>query len=268
MRRAFAIFVLALAACAWEAGPGSALAAEPAAKAGEIKAVTVPDRTIPEPEARGKPYPVPATKWEQRPVLWGWTCELPDGSGLAFGGIHQTADDGNPHTSVLEGGTWKPILEDLRKANPLQKRFEQVRDLRRACKDALARARHLYFEGKTADEEAALLKSDVDPAVEKLVGDLAALAAELKGVTGLADYEARQIAFALRHLAAAVAFIKPFGPQASPGSGPQASGASGTSSPGPPSSSTVPPSSSSASASASAAGGRHEHTSAAQSPPG
>ena len=216
MRRAFAIFVLALAACAWEAGPGSALAAEPAAKAGEIKAVTVPDRTIPEPEARGKPYPVPATKWEQRPVLWGWTCELPDGSGLAFGGIHQTADDGNPHTSVLEGGTWKPILEDLRKANPLQKRFEQVRDLRRACKDALARARHLYFEGKTADEEAALLKSDVDPAVEKLVGDLAALAAELKGVTGLADYEARQIAFALRHLAAAVAFIKPFGPQASP----------------------------------------------------
>lgn len=125
-------------------------AAEALLKAAEKKAVTVPERAIPEPEARGKPYKVPATNWKQDPVLWGWTCEWPDGSGLAFGGVHQTAGDGLAHTQFKEGSAWKPILEELRNANPLQKRFDQVRALRSACKDTLAKARHIYFNVWTA----------------------------------------------------------------------------------------------------------------------
>ena len=78
-----------------------------------IKAVTVPHRKIPEPEAREKKYPVPPTKWKRDPVLWGWTCELPDGSGLAFGGVHQTSEDGRPHTRLLVNGKWTPIVELL-----------------------------------------------------------------------------------------------------------------------------------------------------------
>jgi len=191
-------------------------AAEPSAPASAIKAVTVPERNLPEPEARGKPYPVPATNWKQDPVLWGWTCELPDGSGLAFGGVHQTADDGISHTQVKEGGAWKPIFDELRKANPLQKRFEQVRELRNACKDTLAKARHIYFEGKPAAEEGKLLKAGVDPAVEKLAKDLAALTAELKGQSGLGEYEAGQVKFALKHLEAAAGQVKPFGAQTTP----------------------------------------------------
>jgi len=181
-----------------------------------IKAVTIPARKIPEPEARGKPYPVPATKWEQRPVLWGWTCELPDGSGLAFGGVHQTADDGIPHTSVMEGGAWKPVIEELHKSNPLQAHVSRVRALRSACKDTLAKARHIYFEGKPADDEAGLVKSDVNPAVEKLGQGLAALTAQLKAAAGMGEYETGQVAFALKHIQAAVEHIKPFGAQITP----------------------------------------------------
>jgi len=208
---AAAVFVMA--ACGLVFGGE---APKPAAKTGEIRAVTVPDRKIPEPDARGKRYPVPATKWKRDPVLWGWTCELPDGSGLAFGGVDQTSEDGRPHTRIKVAGVWKPIVEELRKNNPLQKRFDRVRGLRNACKDTLAKARHIYFEGKTAGEEAKLLKADADPAVEKLIEDLAALTAELKGLAGLGEYEAGQVRFALKHLAAAAGQIKRFGARTSP----------------------------------------------------
>ncbi len=196
-------------------------ASEPADGSGEAKAVTVPDRKIPEPEPRGKPYPVPATQWKQDPVLWGWTCELPDGTGLAFGGVHQTADDGLAHTQIKEREAWKPIFEELRKNNPLQKRYDQVRGFRGACKDALARARHIYFEGRAAEEEAKLIQAEVDPAVAELAKDMAALIATLKGLTvesnGLrGPYEQGQAAFALKHLEAAAGFIKPFGAQTTP----------------------------------------------------
>ena len=167
--------LLFLATASAALGTKHSRAAEPSAPASPIKAVTIPERSLLEPEVRGKPYPVPATKWEQRPVLWGWTCELPDGSGLSFGGVHQTADDGNPHTSLKEGGVWKPLVEELHQSNSLQKRFDQVRALPIACKDALAKARHIYFEGKTAEEEAKLLKADIHPAIEKLTEDLGAL---------------------------------------------------------------------------------------------
>ncbi|MCG3181919.1 MAG: hypothetical protein BIFFINMI_04359 [Phycisphaerae bacterium] len=194
----------------------SALAAVAADPEPQIKCVTVPERTIPQPLERGKPYPVPATEWKRDPVLWGWTCELPDGTGLAFGGVDQLSDDGRPHTRVLVDGKWTPIIDELRKANPLQPRFAQVRRLRDACKDALAKARSLYFEGKSADAEAAAIKADIDPAVQTLAKELAALIADLKGAKAPGDYEAGQIAFALGHLEASADQIKPFDQRTTP----------------------------------------------------
>lgn len=188
----------------------------PLVAADGTKFVTVPARIIPEPLERGKPYPVPATKWKPDPILWGWTCELPDGTGMTFGGVHQTADDGLAHTQIKEGGAWKLIVDELRKANPLQKRNEQVLALRNACKDALAKARYIYFEGKSAADEAKALKDEVDPAVEKCAKDLAALVTELKGLSALGEYEAGQVKFALKHIEAAAGLIKPFGAAASP----------------------------------------------------
>ena len=99
---------------------------EPTTKISDIKAETVPVRKFPELEPRGKPYKVPDTNWETKPILWGWTCELPDGTGIAFGGIHQISDDGIAHTQIKVGAEWKLITEDLRKDNLLQKYYDQT----------------------------------------------------------------------------------------------------------------------------------------------
>lgn len=198
---------------------GTALAAEkppePKPRADGIKLVTQPVREPLAPEERGKPYKVPATNWQRDPVLWGWSCELPNGTGLAFGGVQQVSDDGRPHTSVLEGGQWKDIAEDLRKKNPLQKHCATAVALRDACKNTLARARHIYFEGMTADEEAKRLGADVEPDIAKLAKDLAAFAASLKNASGLEAYEAGQCQVALKYLEAAAGTLKPFGARAS-----------------------------------------------------
>lgn len=177
---------------------------------------TVPARVIPEPQERGKPYKVPATEWKLDPILWGWTCELPDGSGLTFGGVHQLADDGMAHTQFLVPGegenksTWVAIHEELRRNNPLQPRFHETRKLRDTCKNTLAKARHLYFEGLTAEEETRLLKQDINPAITKLLQELNRLMGELKKTTKAGEYETGQIEFALKHLAKAVEHIKAF----------------------------------------------------------
>jgi hypothetical protein len=205
------LVVVAAAVLAGEPPPPPPLVA-----ADGTKAVTFPTRTIPEPEARGKRYPVPITADCKNPVIWGWTCELPDGSGLAFGGSHKTADDGIAHTQIKEGGAWKPITEELRKNNPLQPRHDQVWALRETCKDTLARARRLFFDGKSGEEEAKLLAADVDPAVQKLIADLAKLAGELKSSAGLAEYEAGQVKHALARLETAAGQLKPFGPRTTP----------------------------------------------------
>jgi hypothetical protein len=182
-----------------------------------VKSVTVPARIIPEPEERGKPYKVPATEWKPDPILWGWTCELPDGTGMTFGGVHQTNDDGIAHTQIKTADGWQPIVEELRKNNPLQARCEQVRALRNGCKDALARARHLYFEGKTADEEAKLIKASVDPAIEKVGKDLAKTLQDLDLFQGLDAYAVGQAKFAASHLKAAAGFLQPYGALVTPG---------------------------------------------------
>jgi hypothetical protein len=201
----FAVLVITAASIAAPPPPPP----PPTSQPGGVTLFTVPERLLPDPAERGKPYPVPPTKWETRPVLWGWSSVLPDGSGLAFGGVHQTADDGIAHTSVKDGANWKPIVDDLRKANPLQPRVAQVRALRDACKDAIAAARNIYFEGAASDEQAKLVASGVNPSVENLSAGLGKFIADLKGQAGLGEYEAGQVAYAMKHLNAAVGWIKP-----------------------------------------------------------
>ncbi len=148
----------------------------------------------------------------KQPVLWGAECQAPDGSGLAFGGCEQAAEDGRPHTRVKEGGAWKPIVEELRAANPLQKHFARVWDLRCRTKNAAARERFVWFKGLEAAEEAKRLKAEVVPALEGIVKDLDALTAELGGGRGgfeTLPYEAGQARVALALLQSAAGRIKP-----------------------------------------------------------
>src|SRR5579872_5748670 len=74
----------------------------------------------PQPKDATRPYRLPAVDLKER-IIWGSTCETPDGFALSFGGEDQDSDDGIGHTRIKEkGGEWKDIHEELRKANPLQ----------------------------------------------------------------------------------------------------------------------------------------------------
>ena len=144
----------------------------------------------------------------RQPVLWGAECVLADGSGLAFGGCEQAAEDGRQHTKIKEGGAWKPIIDELRAKNPLQKHFTRAWDLRTRTKNAAARARFVWFKGLDPAEEQKRLKAEVVPAVESIVKDLEALVAELGGLK-LEDYEAGQAKSALALVQSAAGKIKP-----------------------------------------------------------
>ena len=81
------------------------------------------------PEAAKKPKFTAAPAADlKKPIIWGSECETPDGRGLRFGGCDQQADDGSVHTQIKVDGQWKPVVAELRKANPFQKGHDQVRD--------------------------------------------------------------------------------------------------------------------------------------------
>ena len=149
-------------------------------------------------------------------VIWGSECREPEGQGLAFGGQHQTADDGRPHTRVLRDGAWVPILGQLRAKNPLQKHHDRLWALRTALRDALGRARYIYFQGRAAEEETAFLKEQVNPALEALAGDLAKAEQALAALTGLDEYQAGQVKSALAHIKAVGDALKPFAGRTGP----------------------------------------------------
>jgi hypothetical protein len=108
-------------------------------------------------------------------IMWGSECETPDGLGLRFGGEDQKADDGVAHTQIKVDGQWRPIVEELSSANPLQKARDDALALRNRVRDAAAAARYLFFEGKTADSDAkpmiaaiGVISKDVQSLAEKM----------------------------------------------------------------------------------------------------
>src|SRR5262245_13410879 len=80
-------------------------------------------------------------------IIWGATCDGPDGTGLAFGGQDQKSDDGIGHTRIKVNGEWKDIHEELRKKNPLQKYSGDSRGLARQQQELAASMRRIFFQG-------------------------------------------------------------------------------------------------------------------------
>jgi hypothetical protein len=159
---------------------------------------------------RKRPYRLRGLYKRGARLIWGAECRQPEGKGLAFGGQHQDADDGRPHTRVLEGGAWKDIHAALRTANPLQKLYARAWKLRCEVKDIRARARFIYFKGRPAADEATFIKKEVDPRLVKSGQELDALLAEL-GKAGGGKYEKGQAAFAKKHLSVAKPLISALG---------------------------------------------------------
>ncbi len=163
--------------------------------------------------SRGAEKPLARTKGPgadlKQEVIWGSECHQPDGKGLAFGGAHQRADDGRPHTRVLEGGKWVEIGAELRKKNPLQQYRDELWKLRTGFKNAIGRARYIFFEGRSAKRERAWLEKEANPALQKLGGELAAVIKALEGLDGLGRYENRQVKFGLERIKPAQSLVAP-----------------------------------------------------------
>src|SRR5438094_379375 len=89
-------------------------------------------------EAQPKSYRLPAVDLKQQ-VIWGATCDGPGGTGLAFGGQDQKADDGQAHTRIKVDGQWKAIHEELQAKNLLQKYHDRCLTVGKLWRDAAAR---------------------------------------------------------------------------------------------------------------------------------
>jgi hypothetical protein len=145
-----------------------------------------------------KPYRLPAVSLKER-IIWGSTCETPDGFALSFGGQDQDSDDGIGHTRIREkGGEWKDIHEELRKTNPYQPLRDKVWALRERQKELLTKARALYFRGLPAEELAKVARAELLPAQKTIAADIGALYDEVMKEK-LRD-EARQLKHALHYI--------------------------------------------------------------------
>lgn len=104
------------------------------------------------PQEKAKPFKIaPANLKDQ--IIWGSTCEGPDGFVLGFGGQDQKSDD-LPRTGIKVDGQWQSMTKELRKENPLQKLHGFAREFAQRRQAELAVVRALFFEGLPAAEEA------------------------------------------------------------------------------------------------------------------
>lgn len=126
------------------------------------------------PPTKGKPHRLPAVDLKSR-VIWGAECRRPDGTGLAFGGQDQQADDGRPHTRILQDGQWVSMVDDLRAANPLRRWHAHARSLAERQAMALASARATYLDGLGGPGQGG-------PLLEMLAEDQRTMLADLREV--------------------------------------------------------------------------------------
>ncbi|HOX05680.1 MAG TPA: hypothetical protein PK280_04685 [Planctomycetota bacterium] len=186
----------------------------PAAEGGagqKLEMIERPDAKPPEPAKRGSDYKFNSGRLDAR-SMWGWRLELPDSSGLAFGGIATwtmqemngalvRSDDPAVRTQVRRDGKWVFIHEELRKKNPLQPHHDRLEGLVRPLKLVTGLARHIYFEGRDEAAEKAFVEKEIAPKAAELLGKLKDARAELAKAGASDDkYAAGQAAFALGFL--------------------------------------------------------------------
>lgn len=157
-------------------------------RAGEAKLELIENPTYRPlaPEKRGKAYKPPGCPGfiEKSPLIWGWRLELPDGTGLSFGGLSIRTEDPRPPTMVKRGGTWVSVRDELRKKNPLQPLCDRLQELRPALHRISSQARHIYFAGCDEAAEKAFLGKEVAPKAADFINKLKKAREELAKAGG------------------------------------------------------------------------------------
>jgi hypothetical protein len=103
------------------------------------------------PAQEKKSYRIPDVDLKQK-ILWGSTCEGPDGFWLAFGGQDQVADV-VPRTRIKVDGNWVSLRESRPEKDSLAFSTWQFADMARAERERLARLRAIYFRGDPIPEK-------------------------------------------------------------------------------------------------------------------
>ncbi|MDP6544325.1 MAG: kelch repeat-containing protein [Phycisphaerae bacterium] len=144
---------------------------------------------------RKRPYRLPDVDIKSQ-VIWGSTCDGPEGKGLSFGGQDQNSDDGRPHTRVKSNNRWQAIHKKLRAANAFQKLHDHIAHAGYLQKRVTALARSIYFKDLRVGSA---LPAEQKQVVEKIASAIATLKAKRQ----LAPYEVQRGALALRRLISA-----------------------------------------------------------------
>ena len=132
-------------------------------------------------------------------MIWSAECLAPKGSGLAFGGQDQAADDGRAHTRLLIAGTWKDIHRELRDKNPTQKHHAEIWKLRGPAKSILTRSRAIYCKGLPGEEEQQRINREIAQDLEQLKKSIDTLVPNLP-IDGEDNYARDQVCAAGLHL--------------------------------------------------------------------
>ena len=180
-------------------GPAAGRIARRAARVGLVLVCLLVAATAYAAPAGKRPYRLPDTDLKQR-VIWGAVCEGPDGTGLAFGGQDQEADDGRPHTRIKANGRWTCIRDDLRAATPLQEFGERAWSMRNLLKRSAASARAIWFKGLADQEHRERTSAGVAPIQASVRDDVADLVAILRQAQGGCAACAAEATAALRFL--------------------------------------------------------------------
>jgi hypothetical protein len=97
-----------------------------------------------------------------KPIIWGATCEGPDGIGLKFGGEDQTSDDGCGHTQILKDGKWVDIYKQLQSRNALKPEHDRCLAFARQQKDLVAESRRWLLEDDSLRSAKPVLEKQKD----------------------------------------------------------------------------------------------------------
>jgi len=121
-----------------------------------------------------KSYRIPPANLKDR-VIWGSTCEAPDGSALSCGGQDQESDDGTSHTRFRPAaGEWIELFESLQKDDPLRDANRDLKQGLRQLKKTAGLGRRTYFDQLPIDrfnEEARAVET-LAPRIAKAIADI------------------------------------------------------------------------------------------------
>lgn len=142
-----------------------------------------------------KPFKIPPANLKEQ-IIWGSTCEGPDGFVLAFGGQDQKSDE-LPRTRIKVDGEWKSLSEELRKKNPLQENRDRCQKVARGAQVYRARLHSFHYQGLPPDVELRRFLREELPALSEWNAEIIEIGKALQGSADQAiGYEKQQLTLA------------------------------------------------------------------------